>query len=113
MIKKYYDILNIDTMSTDEQIKKAYKKLAMKWHPDKNLDNLEVAKQKFQEINEAYDKLINRSKQMQTVKTFCRSKTVRTVFRNGKKITRIVTNDNGKITESIYVDGQLIETIYR
>lgn len=110
-MKKYYEILNIDTMSTEQEIKKAYKKLAIKWHPDKNLDNLEVAKQKFQDINEAYDKLINRPKQQ--IKTFRRSKTVTTVFRNGKKITRIVINDNGKITESIYVNGQLIETIYR
>ena len=74
---------------------------------------MEVAKQKFQEINEAYDKLINRPKQEIGVKTFRRSKTVTTVFRNGKKITRIVINDNGKIIESIYVNGQLIETIYR
>lgn len=112
-MKKYYAIFNISPMSTHEEIKKAYKKLAMKWHPDKNLDNVEVAKQKFQEINEAYDKIINRPKQMLKVKTFRRSKTVTTVFRNGKKITRMVINENGKITESLYVNGQLIETIYR
>jgi len=51
---KLYDILEIKTDADDNEIKKAYKKLSFKWHPDKNTDNTEVATAKFQEISEAY-----------------------------------------------------------
>jgi curved DNA-binding protein CbpA len=53
----YYDILQVPKNSTNEEIKKSYRKLAMKWHPDKNPDNKEEAAKKFQEIGEAYDVL--------------------------------------------------------
>ncbi len=55
--KNYYDTLQISKGATDVEIKKAYRKLAMKWHPDKNPDNSEEASKKFQEIGEAYDVL--------------------------------------------------------
>lgn len=53
----YYDTLQIPKNSSDNEIKKAYRKLAMKWHPDKNPDIPEEAARKFQEIGEAYDVL--------------------------------------------------------
>ena len=53
----YYDILQVPKNSTNEEIKKSYRKLAMKWHPDKNPENKEEAATKFQEIGEAYDVL--------------------------------------------------------
>ena len=53
MSKDYYNILNISKNSTLDEIKKSYKKLALKYHPDKNKDNEESTKQ-FQEITEAY-----------------------------------------------------------
>jgi DnaJ family protein B protein 4 len=58
----YYETLQIPKNSTDVDIKKAYRKLAMKWHPDKNPDNAEEAARKFQEIGEAYDVLSDMEK---------------------------------------------------
>lgn len=56
MSKDYYKILEIDDKSTPEQIKSAYKKMAMKYHPDRNPDNKE-AEEKFKEVNEANEVL--------------------------------------------------------
>jgi DnaJ homolog subfamily A member 2 len=57
-----YDELNVNPQSNENEIKKAYRKLSMKWHPDKNLDNKEEAKERFQKISEAYSILSNKEK---------------------------------------------------
>ena len=54
---EYYELLNIDKNASDNDIKKSYRKLAMKWHPDKNPDNLKEASSKFKKITEAYSVL--------------------------------------------------------
>ena len=54
----YYKILEIDKKATDKEIKKAYRKLARKYHPDLNPDD-KVAEKKFKEINEANEVLSN------------------------------------------------------
>lgn len=54
--KDYYKILGVDKDATDNDIKKAYRKLAIVHHPDKNPDNKE-AEQRFKEIGEAYETL--------------------------------------------------------
>lgn len=59
--KNYYDILQIPKGASDDQIKKAYRKLALKYHPDKNPGNEEATK-KFAEINNAYEVLIDKEK---------------------------------------------------
>jgi len=52
---KLYDILKISKNSTPAEIKKSYRKLAMKYHPDRNPENKEVSEKKFKEISMAYD----------------------------------------------------------
>ncbi|KAL7000465.1 hypothetical protein U1Q18_001616 [Sarracenia purpurea var. burkii] len=53
----YYKILKVDRNAKDEDLKKAYRKLAMKWHPDKNPNNKKEAEAKFKQIAEAYEVL--------------------------------------------------------
>ena len=60
-MKDLYKILNINKTSSDNDIKKAYKKLAFQYHPDKN--NSSDAESKFREISEAYDILMNTDKE--------------------------------------------------
>ena len=52
-----YDRLNVNNNATNKDIKKAYKKMSMKWHPDKNPNNKEKATEMFQAISEAYSVL--------------------------------------------------------
>ncbi|KAL5983596.1 DnaJ protein erdj3b [Asimina triloba] len=59
--KSYYDILQVPRGASDEQIKRAYRKLALKYHPDKNPGN-EEADKKFADINNAYEVLSDREK---------------------------------------------------
>lgn len=60
--KDPYTVLGINrTGATDESVKKAYRKLAIKYHPDKNRDNPE-AEQKFREVTEAYDTIATQAK---------------------------------------------------
>ena len=53
----YYELLEVSKTSSREDIKKAYRRLALRWHPDKNPDNQEVATKKFKELSEAYEVL--------------------------------------------------------
>ena len=54
--RDYYEVLGVARDASEEDLKKAYRKLAMKWHPDRNAGNAE-AEGKFKEVNEAYDTL--------------------------------------------------------
>lgn len=51
----YYKLLEITETATKDDIKKAYRKLALRWHPDKNPNNLDEANRKFKEISQAYE----------------------------------------------------------
>ncbi len=55
--RDYYEILGVNKNATDDELKKAYRKLAKKYHPDANLDNKTEAEAKFKEVNEAYENL--------------------------------------------------------
>jgi curved DNA-binding protein len=54
MAKDYYGVLGVPRNASDGEIKKAYRKLAMQYHPDRNSGKEEWANEKFKEINEAY-----------------------------------------------------------
>jgi curved DNA-binding protein len=54
MARDYYGVLGVPRNASDGQIKKAYRKLAMQYHPDRNPGKEEWANEKFKEINEAY-----------------------------------------------------------
>ncbi len=62
--RDYYDVLGVSKGATPEELKKAYRKLAIKFHPDKNPDDKE-AEEKFKEAAEAYDVLNNPEKRQQ------------------------------------------------
>lgn len=56
MAKNYYEILGVNRESTDDEIKKSYRKIAMKYHPDRNQGNKE-AENIFRDASEAYETL--------------------------------------------------------
>ncbi|XP_042148671.1 dnaJ homolog subfamily B member 8-like [Ixodes scapularis] len=65
MSDDYYRVLEVPRDATTEDIRKAYRRLALKWHPDKNPDNKEVAEARFKEISEAYEVLSDETKRRQ------------------------------------------------
>lgn len=65
MAEDYYKLLAIEKNANAEEIKKAYRKLALKWHPDKNPTNKTQAEEKFKKISEAYAVLSDPEKRTQ------------------------------------------------
>ncbi len=61
----YYDILGISKTASADEIKKAYRKQALEWHPDKHATDKEAAEKRFKEINEAYQVLSDQNKRSQ------------------------------------------------
>ena len=64
MSQDYYDLLGVNKSSSAAEIKKAYRKLAVKYHPDKNPGD-KSAEDKFKDISQAYEVLSDQSKKAQ------------------------------------------------
>uniref|UniRef100_A0A1I8I351 J domain-containing protein n=1 Tax=Macrostomum lignano TaxID=282301 RepID=A0A1I8I351_9PLAT len=62
MSDDYYAVLELTRSATEGDIRKAYRRMALRWHPDKNQDNKEEAHLKFKEISEAYEVLSDPNK---------------------------------------------------
>ncbi|MCW8887817.1 MAG: DnaJ domain-containing protein, partial [Gammaproteobacteria bacterium] len=60
--RDYYEILGVQKNATEKELKKAFKKLAMKHHPDRNQDNKDESEVKFKEAKEAYEILSDAQK---------------------------------------------------
>jgi curved DNA-binding protein CbpA len=56
-MEDYYAVLGLSEVATPEDIRRAYRQLALRWHPDKNPENPELAERKFKQIAEAYEVL--------------------------------------------------------
>jgi curved DNA-binding protein CbpA len=63
--KDYYQVLNVSRDASAEDIKKAFRRLALQYHPDRNPENVQEAGEKFKEINEAYEVLGDEQKRWQ------------------------------------------------
>ena len=68
MGRDYYAILGIGRQASDDEIKKAYRKMAVKWHPDKN--KAPEAEEKFKDVAMAYEVLKDKKKRELYGKTF-------------------------------------------
>jgi DnaJ-class molecular chaperone len=55
--KNYFEMLELPKNASEADVKRAYKRLALKWHPDKNPENQKEAEKRFKDINEAYEAL--------------------------------------------------------
>ena len=66
--RDYYEVLGVSRAATEIEIKRAYRNLAVKFHPDKNPDDPQ-AEEKFKEAAEAYEVLSNKDKKAQIIKS--------------------------------------------
>ena len=93
-----YEVIGVDRSADKKQIKQAYKRLAMQWHPDRNTDNKEVAEKKFREILKSYNTLTDDANGLEEVY----NKLVRWEYGE--------LEDNGFGGYNIYIDADMSKT---
>ncbi|CAL5389506.1 unnamed protein product [Camellia sinensis] len=112
--KDWYKILGISKTASISEIKRAYKKLALQWHPDKNVDNREEAETKFQEIAAAYELFLEMKRNAQDTTEGKTSKTW--VWGQGVvDLTLLVVGDSNShftLKEGFPVVGFLEDSIF-
>ena len=102
-MSNYYEILGVERTATLQEIKKAYKKLAKKWHPDLNRDNLKQAEEKMKDINVAYGILSDEVARIDYNKKLDRDSTNSTSKTKSKqKSTQKQAEKNSNSTTSSY-----------
>lgn len=110
----YYKILGIQRSASGDEIKKAYRKMAMKFHPDRNQDNTVNSEEKFKEVNEAYECLSDPGKRRVYDNTHYPSSPtssgskIWTYDQNGfgNVSNDIFSSSNFKFNESVFGDRQ-------
>lgn len=88
----YYEILEVAPTATDADLRKAYKKLSLKWHPDKN-NNSDEATNRFKQISEAYQ-VLSDAKQRQAFDRKLRNEERSKAWKNNNSTRRTTTNEN-------------------
>lgn len=102
--KDYYKTLGVSKTASQADIKKAYRKLAVKYHPDKNKDN-KSAEEKFKEINEANEVLSDPEKERSMISSVITGSSI-----SSQEILRILTGHNTQ-TEAKVRDSILMKAI--
>ncbi len=120
-MQQYYDILNIDQNASKDDIKKAYKKMALKYHPDRNKDP--TATEQFKKISEAYQYLTKEEKQPTPIKMpyhnpFMNHPEMFSPFHGGFFNIPVYTNQNGgnisfTQTTTQIINGKKIQKIVK
>ena len=93
--RDYYDVLGVNKSATPEELKSAYRKLAVKYHPDKNPGN-KSAEDKFKEASEAYGVLSDKSKKKITI-------TLDTLLFKMVVVAKVVLEDLEVLVERIFL----------
>ncbi|MGL5794321.1 MAG: DnaJ domain-containing protein, partial [Waterburya sp.] len=102
-VRNYYEMLGVDKNAPSNEIKKAYRTLAIKYHPDRNLGN-KAAEEKFKDINEAYEVLSDQTRRVQYDQSISRNKSG--AFNNfGRNNNRSATK-NANSDRRVRVDTQ-------